>query len=172
MAGERGGGIKFWHVMVGTGLLLMVIGLIFIIIPDGPGGSGTIVIDIFGASFEGSEMGLALMVLAVACFLIAQKDRADMQRYHSMREDLTKTTQITAKLVADNVQQSMQNIPGDAREWLRKQALDWDDYDEELQMIRNWEDQSFAESHAIRHAERGIELLEALEREGYTFKQK
>lgn len=164
--------IKFWHVMVGTGLFLMVVGLLLILIPNGVGQSGTIVLELFGASFEGSEMGLALMVLAVACFLIAQKDRADMQRYQSMREDLTKTSKITAKLVADNVEQSMQNVPGDAREWLREKALDWEEYDSELQSIRNWEDESFAESHAIRHAERGMELLEALEREGYSFKQR
>lgn len=172
MAGVKQGGIKFWHVMVVTGLVLIVTGLVLILVPDGAGESGTITIEIFGASFEGSEMGLALMVLAIACFLIGQKDRADTQKYQSMRKDLQKTSKITAKLVADNVEQSLQQVPGDAQEWLKDRALDWDDYQEELQTIRNWEEETFEEEHAIRHAERGIELLEALEREGYSFKQK
>lgn len=170
MRGTTQGGIKFWHVMVGTGLALMVIGLVFILVPDG--GSDTIVIEVLGATFEGSEMGLALMVLAIACFLIGQKDRADTQKYQSMREEIKKTSKITAKLVADNVENSLQNVPGDVREWLREHALDWDDYQEELETLRNWEDEAIEESHAIQHAERGMELLEALEREGYSFKQR
>jgi|GEM_PF-1495752 len=172
MTGKKQGGIQFWHVMVVSGLVLMVIGLVLILLPDGVGQAGTIILKIFGASFEGSEMGLALIVLAIVCFLIGQKDRADTQKYQSMRKDLQKTSKITAKLVADSVEQSLQKVPGDASEWMRDHALDWEDYQEELQVLQNWEEDVLEDEHALRHAERGIELLEALEREGYSFKQK
>ncbi|MFO8036841.1 MAG: hypothetical protein R6U57_09485 [Anaerolineales bacterium] len=113
-----------------------------------------------------------MLVLTITCFLIAHKDWADMHRYQFMGEDLRKTTKITAKLVAGNMEQSMKNVPGDTRAGPQEQLLDWNDYEEKLQTIWNWEGKPSDEPHVIRHAQWGMEFFETLEREGYSFKQK
>ena len=163
-------GIKFWHLMVGTGLMLVLIGLLLILIPNNVGAPGTILIEVFGAKFEGSEIGLALIVLGIACFLIGQKDRTDTQKYQSMKEDLQKTSKITARLVGDSVEKTLAGVSGDVQRDMDARQMDIGGYRDELHHLQHQDPGEWEGSHAIRNAERGLELLEALEKEGYSFK--
>ena len=54
------GRIRFWHLMVGTGFILLIIGLVMIFLPPGVGDSEPFLIEFFEASIEGSEMGLGI----------------------------------------------------------------------------------------------------------------
>jgi len=162
--------VKFWHLMVGVGLVLVLIGLVLILVPNQVGGEGSILIEVFGAKFEGSEIGLALIVLGLACFLIGQKDRADQQKYQSIKEDLKKNSRITARLVNSNLQQTMDSAPDGRGERIAREVVDLDDYRQELHRLMEQSLEDWEEPHAIRIAERGMEMLEALEREGYSFK--
>ncbi len=84
--------IRFWHLMVGTGFALLIIGLVMIFLPPGIGDSEPYVIEFFEASIEGSEMGLALIVLGLSCFLIGRKDLADLRTTRGIQEELGKTS--------------------------------------------------------------------------------
>lgn len=161
--------IKFWHLMVGVGLLLVGIGLILILVPNQVGGEGSILIDVFGAKFEGSEIGLALIVLGLACFIIGQKDRADQKKYQMIQKDLKKNSRITARLVDSSVRQTMKSTPDGAGERIARQVVDLDDYRQELHRLMELSLEEWEEPHAIRIAERGMDMLEALEKEGYSF---
>ena len=103
--------IRFWHLMVGTGFTLLAIGLVLIFLPPGVGDSEPFLIDFFEASMEGSEMGLALIVLGLSCFLIGRKDLADLRTYRGVQENLDKTSALTAKLVAGRVARTFNNLP-------------------------------------------------------------
>ena len=168
--GSITGSIKFWHLMVVVGLLLVVIGLVLILVPNQVGEGGSILIEVFGAKFEGSEIGLALIVLGIACFLIGQKDRTDTQKYQAMKEDLQKTSKITARLVGDHVEQTLAGVSGDVQRDLDAREMDIGGYRDELHHLQDQEAETWEGSHALRNAERGLELLEALEKEGYSFK--
>lgn len=163
-------GVKFWHLMVATGLVLVVIGLLLILVPNNVGGSGTIVVEVFGAKFEGTEMGLALIVLGLACFLIGQKDRTDTRKYQTMKEDLQKTSELTARLVGNNVEKTLADVPGENQQAFAEEGLDIGGYQRELHYLQNHNAEEWEESHAIRNAERGMDLLEMLEKQGYSFK--
>lgn len=120
--------IQFWHLMVGTGLLL-------ILVLNDLGARGVIVLEVFGAKFEGTEMGLALIVLGLACFLIGQKDRADIQKYRSLQKDLQKTSRITARLVGNNVQQTLASVPRETRWGFQGEGMDIGGYEDELDQL-------------------------------------
>jgi len=164
--------VKFWHLMVGVGLVLVVIGLILILVPNQVGGEGSILIEVFGAKFEGSEIGLALIVLGLACFLIGQKDRADQQKYQAIREDLKKNSRITARLVNSNLQKTMDSAPDEEGRRIASQVVDFDDYRQDLRRLIDQNLDTWDEPHVIRVAEQGMEMLEALEKEGYSFKSR
>lgn len=163
-------GIQFWHLMVGTGLVLVVIGLLLILVPNELGARGVIVLEVFGAKFEGTEMGLALIVLGLACFLIGQKDRADIQKYRSLQKDLQKTSKITARLVGNNVQQKLASVPGETRRDFQGGGMDIGGYEDELDQLQDQKAGEREGSYALRNAERGLELLEELEKQGYSYK--
>ena len=73
--------VHFWQLMVTTGFLLLTIGLVMIFLPPEVGESDPFLIEFFAAKIEGSEMGLALIVLGLSCFLIGRKDLADLRTY-------------------------------------------------------------------------------------------
>ena len=160
--------IRFWHLMVGTGFTLLAIGLIMIFLPPGVGDSEPFTIEFFEAKIEGSEMGLALIVLGLSCFLIGRKDLADLRTYQTVQEDLGKTSTLTAKLVADKVEQTFLALPSWPARLATLPDLDLDQTRQDLKMLKNGGNGEESAAHVIQQAEQGLELLQALEKEGYS----
>ena len=165
---KRQSPIQFWQLMVGTGFLLLVIGLVMIFLPPGVGDTDPFVIEFFEASIETSEMGLALIVLGLSCFLIGRKDLADLRTYQGVQEDLDKNSALTAKLVAGRVARTFNNLTTQPATLSTLPDLDIDRTRKELKHIQNGGSVEGGFSSLIRQAEEGLELLEALEREGYS----
>jgi hypothetical protein len=163
--------VRFWHLMVGTGFLLLVIGLIMIFLPSGVGDSEPFLIEFFEAKIEGSEMGLALIVLGLSCFLIGRKDLADLRTYQAVQEDLGKASALTARLVASRVEKTLNGVP-DTNSSLAllasKPELDLAGTRLALKEIQNGVNTDQKPAGIIRLAERGMELLKALEKEGFS----
>lgn len=162
------GRIRFWHLMVGTGLCLLVIGLVMIFLPPGIGDSEPFAIEFFEASIEGSEMGLALIVLGLSCFLIGRKDLSDLRAYQGVQEDLGKTSTLAARLVASRVSRTFNDLPAQPSRLQSLPDMDVDGTRRDLQAIQNGATLEGGFSQLISQAESGLELLEALEREGYS----
>ena len=163
--------VRFWHLMVGTGFLLLVIGLIMIFLPSRVGDSEPFLIEFFEAKIEGSEMGLALIVLGLSCFLIGRKDLADLRTYQGVQEDLGKTSALTARLVADRVEKTLNGVSDTNSSLVRlasKPELDLAGTRLALQEIQNGVNTDRKPGGIIRQAERGMDLLEALEKEGFS----
>ncbi len=159
--------VRFWHLMVGTGFALLVLGLVMIFLPPGMGNTDPFVIEFFEASIESSEMGLALIVLGLTCFLIGRKDLADLRTYHGVQQDLEKTGSLTAKLVAGRVARTFNKIPDQPTQLSTLPHLDIKETRRELKQLQNGGIPEGGLSNLIRQAESGLELLDALEREGY-----
>ena len=163
--------IHFWHLMVGTGFALLAIGLVMIFLPSGVGDSEPFLIEFFEAKIEGSEMGLALIVLGLSCFLIGRKDLADLRAYQSVQRDLQKTSKITARLVANRVEKTLNGVTDTQLHMSSlgsNPELDLAGTRLALKEIRNGIDPDQKPSRTLRQAERGMELLEALEGEGFS----
>jgi hypothetical protein len=160
--------IRFWQLMVGTGFVLLTIGLILIFLPPGVGDSDPYLIEFFEAKIEGTEMGLALIVLGLSCFLIGRKDLSDLRAVQVVRGDLQKTSTLTAKLVADRVARVYNELPAGLTKLASNPDLDVGLTRRDLLAIQNGDDPDRKTSHTIGQAERGLELLDALEREGYS----
>ena len=159
--------IRFWHLMVGTGFALLIIGLVMIFLPSGVADSEPFLIEFFEASIEGSEMGLALIVLGLSCFLIGRKDLADLRTTRSIQQELGKTSALAAKLVADKVEQTFRDLPARPTHLATLPDLDLDQTRRELLALQKGEAQEEDFSEMITQAESGLQLLQALEREGY-----
>ncbi len=162
------GRIRFWHLMVGTGFALLAIGLVLIFLPPGVGDSEPFLIEFFEASIEGTEMGLALIVLGLSCFLIGRKDLADLRAYRSVQQDLDKTSILTAKLVAGRVARTFNNLPAQPTNLRTLPDLDVEGTRRDLMNLQSGDILEGDFSRMISQAERGLKLLEALEREGYS----
>ncbi|MGB2964002.1 MAG: hypothetical protein WBB69_08450 [Anaerolineales bacterium] len=160
--------IRFWHLMVGTGFLLLSIGLVMIFLPPGLGNSDPFLIEFFEAKIEGSEMGLALIVLGLSCFLIGRKDLADLRTVQGFQDDLQKTSTLTAKLVADRVDKTFNGLLDQPTILTTVPDLDVGEIRRILKEIQNGNPGDQEISRIIHQAESGMELLEALEREGYS----
>jgi hypothetical protein len=93
-----------------------------IFLPSRVGDSEPFLIEFFEAKIEGSEMGLALIVLGLSCFLIGRKDLADLRTYQGVQEDLGKTSALTARLVADRVEKTLNGV-SDTNSSLARLAL-------------------------------------------------
>ncbi|MCJ7717019.1 MAG: hypothetical protein MUO54_10950 [Anaerolineales bacterium] len=163
--------IRFWQLMVGTGFVLLVLGLVMIFLPPGQGNTDPFVIEFFEASIESSEMGLALIVMGLSCFLIGRKDLADLRAYQSVQKDLQKTSKITARLVANRVERTLNGV-SDTQFHMSSLGsnpeLDVAGTRLALKEIRNGKDPDQKPSRTIHEAERGMDLLEALEGEGFS----
>ena len=162
------GPVRFWQLMVGTGFVLLIIGLVLIFLPSGVGDSDPYIIEFFEAKIEGTEMGLALIVLGLSCFLIGRKDLADLREVQSVRGDLQKTSTLTAKLVAERVAQTFNGIQDQPAKLASVVDLDVDRTRRDLQLIQNGADLDQEISLIIEQAESGLALLKALEGEGYS----
>ena len=160
--------IRFWHLMVGTGFALLVIGLVMIFLPPGVGDSEPFVIEFFEASIEGSEMGLALIVLGLSCFLIGRKDLADLRTTRGIQEELGKTSNLAARLVADKVEKAFQDLPARPAQLVSLPDLDLDLTRRQLKTLKNGGNREGGSARAIQQAEQGLEMLQALEKEGYS----
>ena len=160
--------IRFWHLMVGTGFALLIIGLVMIFLPPGVGDSEPYAIEFFEASIESSEMGLALIVLGLSCFLIGRKDLADLRTTRGIQEELGKTSTLAAKLVADKVEKTFRDLPARPIRLATLPSLDLDRTRQDLKTLKNGENGDSSTAHAIQQAEQGLELLQALEKEGYS----
>ena len=160
--------IRFWQLMVGTGFLLLVLGLVMIFLPPGLGNTDPFVIEFFEASIESSEMGLALIVLGLSCFLIGRKDLADLRAYQGVQEDLNKTSTLTAKLVAGRVARTFNKLPTQPVRLNNFPELALARTRKEMKHLQNGGSIEGGFSSMIIQAERGLELLDALESEGYS----
>jgi hypothetical protein len=160
--------IRFWHLMVGTGFTLLAIGLVLIFLPPGVGDSEPFLIEFFEASIEGTEMGLALIVLGLSCFLIGRKDLADLRTYRGVQEDLSKASLLTAKLVAGRVARTFNHLPAKPTNLRTLPDLDVEGTRRDLMNLQSGEIIEGDFSRLISQAERGLEMLDALEREGYS----
>lgn len=160
--------IRFWHLMVGTGFVLLLIGLVMIFLPPGVADSEPFLIEFFEASIEGSEMGLALIVLGLSCFLIGRKDLADLRTTRGIQEELGKNNALTAKLVADKVETTFQGLPARPARLASLPDLDLDQTRLDLKELQNGGMDGVSSARLIQQAERGLELLHALEKEGYS----
>ena len=160
--------IRFWHLMVGTGFALLLIGLVLIFLPPGVGDSDPYLIEFFEARIEGTEMGLALIVLGLSCFLIGRKDLADLRTVGAVQEDLQKTSTLTAKLIAERVDKTFNGMPDQPTKLTLMPDLDVGETRRVLKEIQNGGKEGQEISGIIKQAESGLELLKALEREGYS----
>lgn len=160
--------IRFWHLMVGTGFVLLIIGLVMIFLPPGVGDSDAFEIEFFEASIESSEMGLALIVLGLSCFLIGRKDLADLRTYQGIQQDLEKASTMTARLVADQVGRAFQRLPVQAAHLGRLPDLDLEGTLGEMRNLQHDIAKGQDLSSTMRQAEKGLALLEALERGGFS----
>jgi len=160
--------IRFWHLMVGTGFALLIIGLVMIFLPPGVADSEPYAIEFFEASIEGSEMGLALIVLGLSCFLIGRKDLADLRTTRGIQEELGKTSTLAAKLVADKVEKTFRDLPARPDRLATLPDLDLNQTRQDLRIFKNGGNRDGSTAHAIQQAEQGMELLKALEKEGYS----
>jgi hypothetical protein len=160
--------IRFWQLMVGTGFCLLVIGLVMIFLPPEMSDSEPFVIEFFEASIEGSEMGLALIVLGLSCFLIGRKDLSDLRTYQGVQEDLDKTSTLAARLVAERVSRTFNGLPAHPSRLQTIPDLDVEGTRRNLQAIQNGDHLEGGFSQLISQAESGLKLLEALEKEGYS----
>ncbi len=160
--------IRFWQLMVGTGFLLLILGLVMIFLPPELGDTGPFVIEFFEASIESSEMGLALIVLGLSCFLIGRKDLADLRTYRGVQADLDQTSSLAAKLVAERVAQTFKSIPAYPAKLSTLPDLDVDRTRKDLRHLQNGGAVEGGFSTMMTQAERGLELLDALEKEGYS----
>jgi len=142
--------------------------LVLIFLPPGVGDSEPFLIEFFEASIEGTEMGLALIVLGLSCFLIGRKDLADLRTYRSVQQDLDKTSILTAKLVAGRVARTFNHLPAQPINLLTLPELDVEGTRRDLMTLQSEEIREGNFSRMISQAERGLELLDALEREGYS----
>jgi hypothetical protein len=150
--------------MVGTGFALLGIGLVMIFLPPGVGDSEPFEIEFFEASIESSEMGLALIVLGLSCFLIGRKDLADLRTYQGIQQDLEKTSTMTARLVADQVGRTFQDLPVQAAHLGTIPDLDLEGTLGALKNLHRDIADGQDLSSTIRQAEKGLALLEALDR--------
>ena len=160
--------IRFWHLMVGTGFTLLLIGLVMIFLPPEVGDSEPFQVEFFEASIEGSEMGLALIVLGLSCFLIGRKDLADLRTTRGIQEELGKNTTLTAKLVADKVEKTFRNLPARPARLATLPDLDLEQTRQDLKTLNNGGTGDRSAAHLMKQAEQGLELLRALEKEGYS----
>ncbi|TFG48917.1 MAG: hypothetical protein E4H33_03295, partial [Anaerolineales bacterium] len=129
--------VRFWHLMVGTGFALLTIGLVMIFLPPGVGDAGPFLIEFFEAKIEGSEMGLALIVLGLSCFLIGRKDLADLRTYQQVQSDLKKSSTLTAKLVASKVEKTFLGMPTGPTHLVTQPDLDVDETRLALKNLQN-----------------------------------
>ena len=162
--------VQFWQLMVGTGFLLLAIGLVMIFLPPGVGESEPFTIEFFEAQIEGTEMGLALIVLGLSCFLIGRKDLADLRTYQAVQSDLQKTSTLTAKLVANRVEKTLNVLADKTIRLVGDPEFDLEQTRQEMWEIQNGPESDQGISRTINQAERGLELLKALEREGYSIR--
>jgi len=160
--------VRFWQLMVGTGFCLLIIGLVMIFLPPGMGNSDPFVIEFFEVSIEGSEMGLALIVLGLSCFLIGRKDLSDLRTYQGVQEDLDKTSALAARMVAERVSRKFSSLPSQPARLQSLPDLDVEGTRRDLLAIQNGESHEVGFSQLISQAESGMKLLEALEKEGYS----
>ena len=160
--------IRFWHLMVGVGFALLVIGLVMIFLPPGVGDSEPFVIEFFEASIESSEMGLALIVLGLSCFLIGRKDLADLRTYREMQVDLAKTSTLTAKVVAERVSRTFNDLPAQPARLRSLPDLDLEVARLEMKKLQNGSVDGQSLADTIDQAEKGLVLLDALKKEGYS----
>ena len=159
--------VRFWHLMVGTGFILLILGLVMIFTPPGLGAETPFVIWFFEARIESSEMGLALIVLGLSCFLIGRKDLADLRVTSGLRDELEQTSAVAARLVADQVEKAFRELPARPTSLASLPDLDLDLTRKSLRELENGDGESQAPSFLLEQAQRGLDLLKALEREGY-----
>ena len=160
--------IRFWHLMVGTGFVLLIIGLVMIFLPPGVGDSEPYAIEFFEASIEGSEMGLALIVMGLSCFLIGRKDLADLRTTRGIQEELGKTSTLAAKLVAAKVEKTFRDLPARPAHLASLLDLDPNGTRQTLKTLMNGGTWGGMNAELITQAERGLELVQALEKERYS----
>ncbi len=113
-------------------------------------------------------MGLALIVLGLSCFLIGRKDLADLRTTRGIQEELGKTSTLAAKLVADKVEKAFRELPARPARLATLPDLDLDQTRQDLKTLKNGGSGDGSTAHAIQQAEKGLELLQALENEGYS----
>jgi hypothetical protein len=160
--------IRFWQLMVGTGFGLLLIGLVLIFLPPEVGDTDPFIIEFFEARIEGSEMGLALIVLGLSCFLIGRKDLSDLRAYQGVQKDLDKTSKLAARLVAARVNRTFDDLPAKLTHLHSFPQLDVERTRRDLLAIQNGDYLEGGSSQLITQAESGLELLEALEKEGFS----
>jgi hypothetical protein len=160
--------VRFWHLMVGTGFALLGLGLVMIFLPPGVGDSAPFLIEFFEARIEGTEMGLALIVLGLSCFLIGRKDLADLRTTRGIQEELGKTSNLAARLVADRVESTFRELPARPSRLVSLPDMDLDQTRQDLNDLKNGGLKASSSARVILQAEQGLELLRALEKEGYS----
>jgi hypothetical protein len=160
--------LHFWQLMVGTGFFLLILGLVMIFLPPGIGDHGPFEIWFFEARIESSEMGLALIVLGLSCFLIGRKDLADLRVTNGLRDELDQTSSVAARLVAGQVDKAFRELPARPTSLASLPDLDLDLTWRSLQDVGNQDGETQAPSFLLEQAQRGLDLLKALEREGYV----
>ena len=160
--------IRFWHLMVGTGFALLVLGLVMIFLPPGIGDHGPFVIWFFEARIESSEMGLALIVLGLSCFLIGRKDLADLRVTRGLRDELDQTSTLAARLVADQVEKALRELPASPTQLTSMADLDLEQTRRILKGLSFGEREGQKSSFLLEQAQRGLDMLKTLEREGFS----
>ncbi|MEJ2413345.1 MAG: hypothetical protein P8Y34_10205, partial [Anaerolineales bacterium] len=153
------------QLMVGTGFVLLGIGLVMLFLPPGVGDNGPFVIEFFQASIEASEMGLALIVLGLSCFLIGRKDLADLRTTRGIQQDLQQTSRLAAGLVAERVDQTVKDLPVQAAHLGTLPDLDLEGTLGEMTEIQEGGMDGQDLSQLLERAQRGLSLLQALKKQ-------
>ena len=160
--------IRFWQMMVGTGFALLALGLVMIFLPPGIGDHDPFVIWFFEARIESSEMGLALIVLGLSCFLIGRKDLADLRVTRGLQDELNQASTLAARLVAEQVEKTFRELPARPAQLTSLPDIDLDQTRRSLQDLSIGEGDGETSSTLLKQARHGLDLLKALEREGYS----
>lgn len=107
----------FWKILVGVGTLLIIVGIILIIIRPGGEAAGPLIIDVFGAKFEGSDVGLMMIALGLATYIIALKDRSDERKYKQIEYRVTESENITKEMALEIADEKLTRVKQEPSGW-------------------------------------------------------
>jgi hypothetical protein len=93
---------------------------------------------------------------------------ADLRTYQGVQDDLDKTSKLTARLVADRVSRTFNNLPAQPTYLRSLPDMDVEGTRQEMLAIQSGGSLEGGLSQLINQAESGLELLEALKKEGYS----
>ncbi len=118
-------GIQFWLIMAMLGAMLIIGGMILAFLRLDPSDSQGIVFEMFGARFEGNDVGLALVAMGLIACLIGYKERTNLRKYSSIEERLTAISTVATDVATQFTEErdSTRQKSSSKREELKKRLI-------------------------------------------------